>query len=65
MILTDSSDPEEMKRVVQAIDEISIKAVELGGTLTGERHRDRQAGDDAVGARRCGNGNHEKHQDGL
>ncbi len=36
MILTDSSDPEEMKRVVQAMDEISIKALELGGTLTGE-----------------------------
>lgn len=36
MILTDSSDPEEMKRVNQAMDEISIKAVELGGTLTGE-----------------------------
>ena len=35
-ILTDSSDPEEMKRVMKAIDEISIKAVELGGTLTGE-----------------------------
>ena len=25
-----------MERVVKAIDEISIKAVELGGTLTGE-----------------------------
>lgn len=36
LILTDSGDPEEMKRVVQAMDEISIKAVELGGTLTGE-----------------------------
>jgi len=36
MILTDSSDPEEMKRVTQAMDEISIRAVELGGTLTGE-----------------------------
>ncbi|MFZ4440655.1 MAG: FAD-binding oxidoreductase [Syntrophales bacterium] len=36
MILTDSSNPEEMKRVAQAMDEISIKAVELGGTLTGE-----------------------------
>jgi glycolate oxidase len=35
-ILTDSRDEEEMKRVVKAIDEISIKAVELGGTLTGE-----------------------------
>ncbi|MBU1184279.1 MAG: FAD-binding protein [Proteobacteria bacterium] len=36
LILTDSSDQEEMKRVVKAIDEISRKAVELGGTLTGE-----------------------------
>ena len=36
LILTDSSDQEEMKRVVKAIDEISLKAVELGGTLTGE-----------------------------
>jgi glycolate oxidase len=36
MILTDSSDEEEMKRVAQAMDEISIRAVELGGTLTGE-----------------------------
>jgi glycolate oxidase len=35
-ILTDIRDEEEMKRVVKAIDEISIKAVELGGTLTGE-----------------------------
>ena len=35
-ILTDARDEEEMKRVVKAIDEISIKAVELGGTLTGE-----------------------------
>jgi glycolate oxidase len=35
-ILTDAGDEEEMKRVVKAIDEISIKAVELGGTLTGE-----------------------------
>ncbi len=35
-ILTDNRDEEEMKRVVKAIDEISIKAVELGGTLTGE-----------------------------
>ena len=35
-ILTDSRDKEEMKRVEKAIDEISIKAVELGGTLTGE-----------------------------
>jgi glycolate oxidase len=36
LILTDSSDQEEMARVLKAIDEISIKAVELGGTLTGE-----------------------------
>jgi glycolate oxidase len=36
MILTDSSDNEEMKRVSQAMDEISVRAVELGGTLTGE-----------------------------
>ena len=36
LMLTDSNDQEEMKRVVKAIDEISIKAVELGGTLTGE-----------------------------
>jgi glycolate oxidase len=36
MILTDSSDPEEMKRVAKAMDEISVKALELGGTLTGE-----------------------------
>ncbi len=35
-ILTDNRDEEEMKRVMKAIDEISIKAVELGGTLTGE-----------------------------
>jgi len=35
-ILTDIRDEEEMKRVMKAIDEISIKAVELGGTLTGE-----------------------------
>ena len=35
-ILTDSRDKEEMKRVEKAIDEISVKAVELGGTLTGE-----------------------------
>ena len=35
-ILTDNRDAEEMKRVMKAIDEISIKAVELGGTLTGE-----------------------------
>jgi glycolate oxidase len=35
-ILTDIRDKEEMKRVEKAIDEISIKAVELGGTLTGE-----------------------------
>jgi glycolate oxidase len=35
-ILTDIRNKEEMERVVKAIDEISIKAVELGGTLTGE-----------------------------
>jgi glycolate oxidase len=35
-ILTDIRDKEEMKRVEKAIDEISVKAVELGGTLTGE-----------------------------
>ena len=35
-ILTDSRNQEEMGRVMKAIDEISIKAVELGGTLTGE-----------------------------
>ncbi len=35
-ILTDIRDKEEMKRVEKAIDDISIKAVELGGTLTGE-----------------------------
>lgn len=35
-ILTDSNDQEEMKRVAMAMDEISLKAVELGGTLTGE-----------------------------
>ncbi len=35
-ILTDNRDEEEMKRVFKAIDEISMKAVELGGTLTGE-----------------------------
>jgi glycolate oxidase len=35
-ILTDNRDEEEMKRVMKAIDEISLKAVELGGTLTGE-----------------------------
>jgi glycolate oxidase len=35
-ILTDVRNKEEMERVVKAIDEISYKAVELGGTLTGE-----------------------------
>jgi glycolate oxidase len=35
-ILTDIRNREEMKRVEKAIDEISVKAVELGGTLTGE-----------------------------
>jgi glycolate oxidase len=35
-ILTDIRDKEEMERVYKAIDEISIKAIELGGTLTGE-----------------------------
>jgi glycolate oxidase len=35
-ILTDIRDKEEMEKVMKAIDEISIKAVELGGTLTGE-----------------------------
>ncbi|MEK7826180.1 MAG: FAD-linked oxidase C-terminal domain-containing protein, partial [Thermodesulfobacteriota bacterium] len=35
-ILTDSSNKEEMERVMKAIDEISIKAIELGGTITGE-----------------------------
>ena len=35
-ILTDSSNKEEMERVMKAIDEISLKAVELGGTITGE-----------------------------
>ena len=35
-ILTDIRNKEEMERVMKAIDEISIKAVELGGTLTGE-----------------------------
>ncbi|MBW2209073.1 MAG: FAD-binding protein [Deltaproteobacteria bacterium] len=35
-ILTDIRDKEEMKRVEKAIDEISEKSVELGGTLTGE-----------------------------
>jgi glycolate oxidase len=35
-ILTDIRNKEEMERVVKAIDEISFKAVELGGTLTGE-----------------------------
>ena len=35
-ILTDSRNEEEMKRVQKAIDEISVKSVELGGTLTGE-----------------------------
>jgi glycolate oxidase len=35
-ILTDIQNQEEMKRVEKAIDEISVKAVELGGTLTGE-----------------------------
>jgi len=35
-ILTDIRDQEEMKRVEKAIDEISLKALELGGTLTGE-----------------------------
>ncbi|MBW1667429.1 MAG: FAD-binding protein [Deltaproteobacteria bacterium] len=35
-ILTDVRNKEEMKRVEKAIDEISAKSVELGGTLTGE-----------------------------
>ena len=35
-ILTDVRNQEEMKRVEKAIDEISLKALELGGTLTGE-----------------------------
>ncbi len=35
-ILTDIRNKEEMERVVKAIDEISIKAIELGGTITGE-----------------------------
>ncbi len=35
-ILTDSNNKEEMEKVMKAIDEISIKAVELGGTITGE-----------------------------
>ena len=35
-ILTDIRDKDEMERVHKAIDDISIKAVELGGTLTGE-----------------------------
>jgi len=35
-ILTDIRNKNEMKRVEKAIDEISVKAVELGGTLTGE-----------------------------
>ncbi len=35
-IATDINDQEEMQRVVKAIDEISLRAVELGGTLTGE-----------------------------
>lgn len=35
-ILTDIRDKEEMKRVEKAIDDISVKSVELGGTLTGE-----------------------------
>ncbi|MHB8910994.1 MAG: FAD-binding oxidoreductase [Syntrophales bacterium] len=36
LILTDANDQEEMPRVLKAMDEISIAAVELGGTLTGE-----------------------------
>ncbi|HHW08182.1 MAG TPA: FAD-binding protein [Clostridia bacterium] len=35
-ILTDARDQEEMERVHKAIDEIFAKAVELGGTLSGE-----------------------------
>jgi len=35
-ILTDARDKEEMERVHKAIDEIFAKAVELGGTLSGE-----------------------------
>lgn len=35
-ILTDTKDKEEMVRVHQAMDEIFKKALELGGTLTGE-----------------------------
>src|SRR5699024_3470 len=33
---TDSRDKEEMKRVKQAFEEIFERAVELGGTITGE-----------------------------
>lgn len=35
-ILTDARDKEEMKRVYEAVDEIFKKALELGGTLSGE-----------------------------
>jgi glycolate oxidase len=35
-IATDINDKEEMERVAKAMDEISIAAVKLGGTLTGE-----------------------------
>lgn len=35
-ILTDARDTEEMERVHQAVDEIFAKAVQLGGTLSGE-----------------------------
>ncbi|MDR3539601.1 MAG: FAD-linked oxidase C-terminal domain-containing protein [Desulfosporosinus sp.] len=35
-ILTDETDPEEMTRVEQAIDEIFVATVELGGSLSGE-----------------------------
>lgn len=35
-ILTDARDKEEMERVHKAVDEIFAKAVELGGTLSGE-----------------------------
>jgi len=48
---TASSDPddirnkEEMGKGSESVDEISFKAVEIGGTLTGTRDRDREKGD--------------------
>jgi glycolate oxidase len=36
LILTDSKDEEEMKRVKKALEEIALEGIRLGGTLSGE-----------------------------